>query len=113
MSIDEETKLRDWYAHNPAEYSKLWEPSLADGIKVDIVVPQTIALPLRKGAIMPHKHLQVLEDHLAGPNTTLGNGNNWGLVQKWLMLPPRRMGAPLLANPGLHSTQAPFCQMKS
>ncbi len=89
-AINEKTKLRDWYANNPAEYGTLWEPSLADGTKVDIIVPRMISLPLRaaklyqnmKGAVMPHKLLQVLEDHLAGPDTTLGNGNDWGLVQK-------------------------------
>ena len=45
--IDEQSKLRDWYADNPSEYGKYWDPTPADGTKVEINVPRMIALPLR------------------------------------------------------------------
>ncbi len=46
LVLDDRTSLRDWYADNPSEYGKLWDPLLTDGIKVEILVPQMIALPL-------------------------------------------------------------------
>jgi hypothetical protein len=72
-AIDNKTKLRNWYADNPAEYGKLWDPTQANGTKVDLKVPCMIGLPLQvaklyhdqKGAVMPHKLLQAMEDHLA------------------------------------------------
>ena len=42
---------------------------------------------------MPHELLQAVEDHLASPDTTLGNGNDWGLVQKWLIVAAEKDGA--------------------
>ncbi len=47
LVLDDRTKLRDWYAGNPSEYGKLWDPLLTDGIKVEFLIPQMIALPLR------------------------------------------------------------------
>ena len=63
--IDEQSKLRDWYADNPSEYGKYWDPTPADGTKVEINVPRMIALPLRaaqlycnfKGSVMPYELL--------------------------------------------------------
>jgi hypothetical protein len=46
LVLDDRTKLRDWYANNPSEYKKLWDPLLTNGIKVEILVLQMIALPL-------------------------------------------------------------------
>lgn len=101
MIIDEKTKLRDFYADNPSEYGKLWDPTRADGVKVEVIVPRMIALPLRaakiyqdmKGAVMPHELLQAVEDHLASPETTLSNTNEWALVQKWLLVAAQKDGA--------------------
>ena len=45
--LDDRTKLRDWYANNPSEYGKLWDLLWTNGIKVEILVPRMIALPLR------------------------------------------------------------------
>ena len=39
-----------------------------------------------KGPVMPHKLLAALENFLASPETSLNNGDNWGLVQKWLIV---------------------------
>jgi len=99
--INEKPKLCDWYADNPSKRGKLWDPVIADGTKVELIVPQMIALPLRaaklyfelNGAVMPHELLQAVEDHLASPETTLGNGNDWGLVQKWLIVAAQKDGA--------------------
>ena len=103
MIIDEKTKLRDFYADNPAEYGKLWDPTQADGAKVEVIIPRMIALPLplraakiyqdMKGAVMPHELLQALENHLASPDTTLDNTNEWALVQKWLLVAAQKDGA--------------------
>jgi hypothetical protein len=35
---------------------------------------------------MPHELLDALETHLSSPETSLDNRDNWGLVQKWLLL---------------------------
>jgi hypothetical protein len=92
-AVADKTALFDWYNDNPSEYGKLWEPA-ADLTREDIKVPRMIALPLRaaklyhefKGPAMPHELLQVLETHLASKDTTLDNGDDWGLVQKWLLV---------------------------
>ena len=47
LVLDDRTKLRDWYANNPSEYGKLWDLLPTNGIMVEILVPQTIALPLQ------------------------------------------------------------------
>ncbi len=40
--------------------------------------------------MIPHELLAAVEDHLASPETSLGNGDNWDLVQKWLMVAAQR-----------------------
>jgi hypothetical protein len=47
LVLDDRTNLRDWYANNPSEYGKLWNLLPTDGMKVEILVLQMIALPLR------------------------------------------------------------------
>ena len=91
-------KLGAWYADNPSEYSNLWDPTTQDGMRTKLHVPQMIALPLRavrlyhqfNGAVMPHKLLAAVERHLASPDTSLDNGDDWGLVQKWLLVAAQR-----------------------
>ncbi len=93
MIIDEKTQLRDFYTDNQAEYGKF---------KIEVIVPQMIALPLRaakiyqdmKGAVMPDELLQALEDHMASPDTMLANANEWAHVQKWLLVGAQKDGAP-------------------
>jgi hypothetical protein len=41
---------------------------------------------------MRHKLRAALEVHLASPNTALDNGNNWGLVQIWLLVSTQKDG---------------------
>ena len=41
---------------------------------------------------MLHKLLVALEIHLASPNTALGNKNDWGLVQRWLLVVAQKDG---------------------
>ncbi len=49
--IDEKEKLLSWYADNPSEYGNLWEPTIADGTKVEVHIPWMIALPLRAASL--------------------------------------------------------------
>ncbi len=73
-----------WYQDNPTEYGNLWDPTAGDGTKEDILVPRLIALPLRAaklyhqlgGVLMPHELLDLLETHLASPETSLDNGDD-------------------------------------
>jgi hypothetical protein len=59
-----------------------------------------IALPLRaaslyhqfNGPVMPHEFLNAVEHHLASPCTSLDNGDDWGLVQKWLLVAAQKDG---------------------
>jgi hypothetical protein len=44
--VDDKEKLLSWYADNPSEYGKLWDPMANDGPKVERCVPRMIALPL-------------------------------------------------------------------
>jgi len=98
--IDEKEKLLLWYADNPSEHGNLWEPTIADGTKVEVHIPWMIALPLRaaslyhqfKGAVMPHELLNAIKQHLASPVTSLGNGDDWGLVQNWLLVAAQKDG---------------------
>jgi len=91
-------KLAEWYADNRSEYGKLWDPLPQDGARVENHVPKLIALPLRavklyqdfKGAVMPHELLAVIEQHLASNETSLNNGDSWGLIQKWLLVASQR-----------------------
>jgi len=41
-------------------------------------------------AVMPHELLAALEQHLSSPATALGNGDKWGLVQRWLLVAAQR-----------------------
>ena len=98
--IDDKDKLLSWYADNPSEYGNLWDPTLADGMRVELHVPRMIALPLRaaslyhqfNGPVMPHEFLNAVEHHLESPDTSLDNGDDWGLVQKWLLVAAQKDG---------------------
>ena len=98
--IDDKDKLLSWYADNPSEYGNLWDPTLADGTRVELHVPRMIALPLRaaslyhqfNGPVMPHEFLNAVEHHLESPDTSLDNGDDWGLVQKWLLVAAQKDG---------------------
>jgi hypothetical protein len=99
-AINNKSKLMAWYQDNQTEYGNLWDPTVQDGTKEDILVPQFIALPLQAaklyhqlgGAVMPHELLNALESHLSGPDTSLDNGDDWGLVQKWLLVVAQKDG---------------------
>jgi hypothetical protein len=41
---------------------------------------------------MPHKLLAALETHLASLDIALGNRNDWGLVQRWLLVTAQKDG---------------------
>ncbi len=95
MVVDDKTRLREWYANQgSSEYGNLWDPTPQDGTREEINVLPMIALPLCAaklyhqftGPVMPHELLAAVEDHLASSETSFGNGNDWGLVQKWLMV---------------------------
>ena len=94
MVLDDATALQDWYTNDTTQYGKLWNPQPGDGTKVEVNVPRLIALPLRAahlyqkrgGAVMPHELLADIELHLASPKTTLGNGDEWGLIKTWLQV---------------------------
>ena len=67
---------------------------------MELLVPRMIALPLWaaklyhnfNGAVMPHELLATLEQHLSSPATALNNGDEWGLVQQWLLVAAQRDG---------------------
>jgi hypothetical protein len=95
LPINNKPKLFEWYVDNLSQYGMLWDPSAADGIKVEIKVPHTIALPppsstplpnIFMGTMMPQELLEALGSHLGGNDTSLSNGEDWGLVQKWLLV---------------------------
>jgi hypothetical protein len=99
-AINNKSKLMAWYQDNQTEYGILWDPTVQDGTKEDIHVPRLITLSLRAaklynqlgGAVMPHELLDALETHLSGPGTLLDNGDDWGLVQKWLLVAAQKDG---------------------
>ena len=41
---------------------------------------------------MPHEFLNAVEHHLASSDTSLDNGDDWGLVQKWLLVAAQNDG---------------------
>ena len=41
---------------------------------------------------MPHELLNAIEQHLASQDTSLNNGDDWGLVQKWLLVAAQKDG---------------------
>ena len=95
---EDKTKLAECYADNRSKYGKLWDPLPGDGARVENYVPKLIALPLRavklyqdfKGGVMPHELLATIKQHLASDETSLDNGDDWGLVQKWLLVASQR-----------------------
>ncbi len=99
-AINDTTKLSLWYADNLSEYGKLWDPTASDGTKVKIKVPCMIALPLQaakvyhqfKEVVMPHELLEAVEVHFAVPETSLDTRDDWGLVQKWLLVAAQKDG---------------------
>ena len=48
------------------------------------------ALPQLQWGGDAHELLATLEQHLASPATALGNGDEWGLVQRWLLVAVQR-----------------------
>jgi hypothetical protein len=98
MVVDDRSKLAEWYADNHTEYGNLWDPTQQDGTRTELLVPRMIALPLWEaklyhnfnGAVMPHELLAALKQHLSSPATALGNGDEWGLVQRWLLVVAQR-----------------------
>ena len=99
--------LQEWYADDRSQYGKLRDPQQGDEAKVDVHVPRMIALPLQaaqlfmnfKGAVMPHELLAEIELHLASPKTALGNGDEWGLVKKWLTVAAQTDGGQSANKP--------------
>ncbi len=99
-AINDKSKLMAWYQDNQTEYGNLWDPTVQDGTKEDILVLRLIVLPLQAaklyhqlgGALMPHELLDALETHLSGPDTSLDNRDNWGLVQKLLLVVAQKDG---------------------
>jgi hypothetical protein len=69
-----------------------------------------IALPLRAaqlyqkfgGAVMPHELLAEIKIHLASTETDLDNGDEWGLVKRWLMVAAQTDGGQGTAKPKSH-----------
>jgi hypothetical protein len=41
---------------------------------------------------MPHKLLNAIENHLSSQDTELDNGDEWGLVKKWLLVASQKDG---------------------
>jgi hypothetical protein len=41
---------------------------------------------------MPHKLLDAIKNHLSSQDTELDNGDEWGLVQKWLLVASQKDG---------------------
>jgi len=117
---EDKEALIAWYDDNPDKYGNLWEPTMTDGTRGELHVPWMIALPLRaaslyhqfKGTVMPHELLNTIELHLASPDTTLDNGDEWGLVQKWLIAASQKDGGggtPQNPSRMLHFAQTPSC----
>ena len=98
--IEDKETLITWYDDNPDKYGNLCEPTMTDRTRGELHVPRLIALLLRaaslyhqfKGPVMPHKLLNAIELHLASPDTALDNGDDWGLVQKWLIVASQEDG---------------------
>jgi hypothetical protein len=96
--VDDLSKLAEWYVDNPGEYGNLWHPTPQDMTRMELLVPKMLALPLRtaklyhnfNGAVMPHELLAAIEQHLSSLATALDNGDEWGLVQRWLLVAAQR-----------------------
>jgi hypothetical protein len=69
-----------------------------------------IALPLRaaqlyqnfNGPVRPHELLAAIEQHLASPDMDLDNGDDWGLIKKWLTVAAQTDGGQDTAKPKSH-----------
>jgi len=113
--IEDKEALIAWYGDNPDKYGDLWEPTINDGTRGKLQVPRMIALPLRtaslfhqfKGPVMPHELLNAIELHLSSPDTTLNNGGEWGLVQKWLIEASQKDGGG--GDPTKSKLHVAFC----
>ena len=100
LSWRSDTQCPPYIPQHPSEYGYLWEPTLADGRRIKIHIPRMIALLLWaaslyhqfKGAVMPQELLNAIKQHLASPDTSLDNGDDWGLVQKWLLMAAQKDG---------------------
>ncbi len=58
LVVDDKTKLGAWYADNPLEYGKLWDPTGQDGMRAELHVPRMIVSPCgRQGSIINSKGL--------------------------------------------------------
>jgi hypothetical protein len=97
MVVNDRLTLAEWYADNHAEYGNLWDPTPQDGTRTELLVPWMIALPLWvaklyhnfNGAMMPHEPGRPRTAPVK-PATALGNGDKWGLVQRWLLVAAQR-----------------------
>ena len=120
--IEDKEALITWHDDNPDKYGDLWEPTMTDGTRGELHVPRMIALPLRvraaslyhqfKGPVMPHELINSIKLHLASPDTTLDNREEWGLVQKWLIVASQKDGGggtPQNPSRMLHFAQKPSC----
>jgi hypothetical protein len=61
---------------------------------------------------MSHELLNAIKQHLASPDTSLDNRDDWGLVQKWLLVAAQKDGSGGTSqSPSLiwHFAQTPFC----
>ncbi len=56
---------------------------------------------------MPHELLDAVEKHLASPATSLDNGDDWGLVQKWLLVAAQKDGGG--GDPSKSKSFIAFC----
>jgi hypothetical protein len=44
---DNKDKLLSWYANNPSEYGKLWDPMANDGLKKSFTPPERLLSPCK------------------------------------------------------------------
>ncbi len=56
---------------------------------------------------MPQELLDAVEKHLASPATSLDNGDNWGLLQKWLLVAAQKDGGG--GDPAKSKSFIAFC----
>ena len=69
------SKLAKWYANNCTEYGNLWDPTMQDGARTEMLDLRMIALPLWaaklhhnfNGAVMPHELLAALKTPTGKP----------------------------------------------
>jgi hypothetical protein len=108
--LDDPEALQEWYADDRSQFGKLRDPQQGDAAKVEVHVPRMIALPLQaaqlyqnfNGPVRPHELLAAIEQHLASPDTDLDNGDDWGLIKKWLTVAAQTDGGQDTAKPKSH-----------